>query len=117
MSAKVLGRVAMCSLLAIEPAAAQAYHPDPAPGEQGSANIKVVAHLPLNVAGPFNTSDIEIEQERSRPDLYVDHANEEGGASPRSGDHIIRLKDLLKPRRVDALQDVDEELHRGTGPA
>src|SRR3977135_3171925 len=40
-----------------------------APGEQGSRNIKVLAHIPLG--GPASVGDIEIEQELSRPYVYL----------------------------------------------
>ena len=83
--------VALLSVLAFvlsSSAGAQAYRPDPAPGEQGSGNIKVVSHLPLNVAAPFNTSDIEIEQELSRPYAYV--------SAQRNGYQIINLKNPEK---------------------
>ncbi len=36
-----------------------------APGPRGSPNIEVLAHLPLG--GPTTVSDLEIEQELSRP--------------------------------------------------
>lgn len=43
-------------------------HPPP-PGEEGSANVTVVAHIPLGTAGSI--SDIEIEQDLDRPYAYV----------------------------------------------
>ena len=115
MKKKFLGAIAVCSFLLSTPLAAQAYHPDPAPGEQGSSNIKVVAHLPLNVAAPFNTSDIEIEQELSRPYVYLDHANEAGAKSPRIGFDIVSIKDLSKPKVIYSWQIENAELHRGAG--
>ena len=94
---------------------AQAYRPDPLPGEQGSRNVRVVSHLPLNVAGPFNTSDIEMEQELSRPYVYVDHANEAGTKNPRIGFDIISIKDPAKPRVIYSWQIENAELHLGPG--
>lgn len=41
------------------------YGPDP----RGSANVKVVAHLPLGA--PFTVGDVEVEQEAERPYAYV----------------------------------------------
>ena len=104
MKLNVFGSLAVVSLLTVSPLVAQAYRPDPAPGEQGSSNIHVVGHLPLNVAAPFNTSDIEIEQELSRPYVYVDHANEAGAKSPRIGFDIISIKDVSKPRVIYSWQ-------------
>ena len=40
-----------------------------APGQAGSTNVKLVAHVPL--AAWISASDIEIEQELSRPYVYV----------------------------------------------
>src|SRR6185503_14855718 len=57
-------------------AGAQQYRPDPKPGEQGSRNIHVIGHLPLTVSSPYNIADIEIEQELSRPYIYISHPNE-----------------------------------------
>src|SRR5258706_4029091 len=94
---------------------AQTYNPDPRPGEQGSANVRIVGHLPLNVAAPFNTSDIEMEQELSRPYVYVDHANEAGAKNPRIGFDIISIKDPSKPRVIYSWQMENAELHQGAG--
>ncbi len=43
------------------------------PGEQGSTNLHVVSHVPLG--GEFRVTDIEIEQELSRPFAYVSRFN------------------------------------------
>jgi hypothetical protein len=94
---------------------AQAYHPDPAPGEQGSRNIHIVGHLPLNVSGPFNTSDIELEQELSRPYVYVDHANEAGLNNPTIGFDIISIKDPSRPKVIYTWHMENEALHKGAG--
>jgi hypothetical protein len=37
--------------------------------KRGSDNIEVVSHIPLG--GPLSVSDIDIEQELSRPYVYV----------------------------------------------
>ena len=42
---------------------------DHAPGEQGSSNVHIVAHVPMG--GDMHVGDIEIEQELSRPYAYV----------------------------------------------
>src|SRR6185312_83843 len=41
----------------------------PLPGENSSRNMKVLSHIPL--AGPLQVADIEIEQELSRPYVYI----------------------------------------------
>src|SRR5207253_1959275 len=115
MSGRLVGIAAVCLLLYAGPVRAQAYRPDPAPGEQGSANIKIVSHLPLNVSAPYNTSDIEIEQELSRPYVYVDHANEAGARSPTIGFDIISIKDPGKPQVIYTWHIENQELHRGAG--
>ena len=94
---------------------AQAYNPNPKPGEQGSTNVKIVGHLPLRVSGPFNTSDIEMEQELSRPYVYVDHANEAALPNGRIGFDIISIKDPSKPRVIYEWDIENAGLHKGPG--
>ncbi len=90
------------ALVLARPAFAQ--HP---PGQQGSSNVRVVAHLPL--AGPiFDVADIEIEQELARPYAYVSRLL-------RYGFSII---DLRIPERASVLYSWEienPELHQGTG--
>jgi len=88
---------------------AQQYNPDPAPGEQGSRNIRVVSHLPLTSSGPFTTSDIEVEQELSRPYVYVDRIKVPAGFD------IISIKDPAKPTVIYSWRIENPELHRGNG--
>src|SRR5690348_8586562 len=61
------------------------------PGQKvgGSTNIHVVGHLNLDSA--YKTSDITIEQELSRPYVYVGHR------LVPSGVQIISIKDPSKP--------------------
>jgi len=73
----------------------------PVAGRQGSANIHVVAHIPLSSA-----SDIEIEQELSRPYAYVS-----GGRDGRW--HIVNLKDPSKAYVMYSWQIENPELHVG----
>src|SRR5665647_1619957 len=51
-------------------ALAQARHPTP--GQPGTANVHMVAHIPLG--GYLHVADIDIEQELSRPYAYVSRA-------------------------------------------
>ena len=88
-------------------ASSSAQHP---PGEQGSTNVHIVAHLPLG--GPFTVSDVEIEQELSRPFAYVARMH---GSSHVAGVTVLDLKD---PERASSLYSwtIEEpELHRGMG--
>jgi hypothetical protein len=93
-----------------------------APGSEKSSNIKLVYHVPLAGATPLagtmecgvvclgrRTSDIEIEQEMSRPYAYVTHR-----MAP-TGFHIIDLRDPLKAKVLWHWQIEDADLHRGAG--
>jgi len=76
----------------------------PAPMPRGSDNVEVVAHLPLG--GPFEVTDVELEQEPDRPFAYVS-----GGFRP--GMWVI---DLSVPERARVLHRwtiENLELHRG----
>ena len=63
-------------------------HPPP-PGERGSENISVVAHLPLGMPG--SVSDIEVEQDEGRPFAYVGRRLYEKG---------FDIVDLSDPQRA-----------------
>src|SRR4051812_5154185 len=105
----------MLALVAI-PVAAQQYQPNPAPGEQKSSNIKLLGHLmPHDASAPYNVSDIELEQDVSRPYVYLDRANEEGVVNPTIGFDIISLKDPGRPQRIYSWRIENPELHRGPG--
>ena len=54
--------VGVLSLLVLAPAETFGQY---APGEQGSDNVKIVAHVPL--AGALQVADIEIEQDPGAP--------------------------------------------------
>src|SRR4051812_5353994 len=63
-----------------------------APGEEGTRNIHVVSHVPLG--GFLHVADIAVEQELSRPYVYV---------SKRfipSGVDIISIKDPARARVI-----------------
>jgi len=75
-------------LLALAPwatARAQTIHPPP--GQAGTPNVHVAAHVPLG--GYLHITDIDIEQELARPFVYVSH-----GITRPAGFSIISLKDL-----------------------
>ena len=68
-----------------------------APGEQGSRNIRVMSHVPLGRM--FTVGDIEMEQELSRPYVYVSRLS----ALPHeTGFTIISIKD---PQHAKVIYD------------
>ena len=69
---------------------------------RGSANIEVVSHLPL---GP-NVTDIEVEQDLSRPYAYVARRN--GGLD------VIDLHDPENPTVIHRWRIEDMDLHVGS---
>ncbi len=77
------------------------------PGEQGSSNIQIMSHLPIG--GAFHATDIEIEQELSRPYAYVSAFN------PPASFHIIDLKDPTRARVLYTWTIENPELHTGFG--
>jgi hypothetical protein len=90
------------------PALAQRGNEQQAPGERGSRNMKVMAHVPLG--GPFYANDIEIEQELSRPYVYV------SGRSHK-GFHLINIKDLSKAHQMYKWTIENPDLHEGIATA
>ncbi|MCH8122301.1 MAG: hypothetical protein IH853_04185 [Bacteroidetes bacterium] len=82
----------------------QPSHP-PNPGERGSANMRVMSHIPLGPPG--TVADIEIEQDLSRPFAYV----------PRRGSSIgfdvISLEDPDHARVIKRWRIENEDLHSG----
>src|SRR5690242_8022734 len=84
-------------------------------GQQGSANMKVVAHVPLGAEN--TTGDIEIEQELTRPYAYVPRL---GGIQNRvrgggGGFSIVSLKDLTHARVIYDWRIENGALHQGYG--
>src|SRR5262245_26807970 len=78
------------SLLAIlvTPAPTDAQHP---PGKQSTGNVRVLTHIPTG--GPFTGSDIDIEQELSRPYAYVP-------TFTQMGLNIVDLKDPTRAKVI-----------------
>jgi hypothetical protein len=105
----MINRLITSSLIGLLPVAlmGQERGTDRAPGEQGSRNVHIVSHLPLG--GSFSSSDIEIEQELSRPYVY---ASRMAGVM---GIDIIHIKDPSKPRVIYSWRIPNVELHQGTG--
>src|SRR5262245_59423836 len=77
---------------------------DHAPGEQGSSNVHIVAHIPMG--GELHVGDIEIEQELSRPYAYVSQA-----LSSPVGFNIVDLKNLSKAKQIYSWRIENPELH------
>jgi hypothetical protein len=104
-AARALVVAAWCPIAA---AGAQARHPQP--GQEGTPNLHMVAHVPL--AGYLHVTDIDIEQELTRPYVYVSH-----GISPPMGFDIISIKDIGKEKaKVLYTWNIDNpELHTGLG--
>jgi hypothetical protein len=85
------------------------YGAEPIPGTRsgGSKNIHVQFHVPRD--GNHKTSDIVIEQELSRPYVYV------GARLIPSGVDIISIKDVTKPKTIWQWRIENAELHKGAG--
>src|SRR2546427_3986605 len=79
----------------------------PVPGARGSSNIKVVSHIPEG--GFLHVSDMTIEQEMSRPYVYVDRRFQP------SGFDIINIKDPTKAYIMYSWRIEQPELHLGSG--
>jgi hypothetical protein len=93
-------------VVAINPVSAQW-----TPLNRSSDNIEVLGHLPL---GPhLNVSDIDVEQELSRPYAYVSRMVwGEGGAK---GMDIVSIEDPKHPELIYEWRIEEQDLHVGTG--
>jgi hypothetical protein len=87
------------------PVVAQQPHVRP-PGEEGTRNIKVLAHVPLGQ--PLSVSDLELEQDLDRPFAYV-------GRMFVHGFDIIDLSNPAEARVLHRWRIDNAELHQGTG--
>ena len=96
----------MAILLAAVPARAQW-----TPERPGSDNIELVSHLPLGAE--LSVSDIEIEQDMSRPYAYL--AREVILSSGEMGMDIIDLHDPYNPKVVYRWRIENQDLHVGEG--
>ena len=103
MSLRIVKVILFCLALSVtlsRPAAAQLF----TPGNQGSANMKVMSHVPLG--GPFKANSIDIEQELSRPYVYVSRRKD-------AGFHAISIKDPSKAQILYSWQIENQPLHMG----
>ena len=81
--------------------------------KRGSDNIEVVAHLPLG--GPGSVSDIEIEQDMSRPYVYVGHEVLGRSDAFERGIDVIDIADPASPKVIHRWRIEDNDLHVGAG--
>ncbi|HUH12320.1 MAG TPA: hypothetical protein VMK65_04390, partial [Longimicrobiales bacterium] len=98
------GAFAGALLLLLVPVLAAA-QPRPA-GEEGSRNVHVLAHVPLGA--PLTVSDIELEQDTTRPFAYV-------GRMFEHGFDVIDLRAPESARVLHRWRIENAELHQGTG--
>src|SRR6267143_629111 len=112
MIRRIAGAVIAVLAFAAGRAGAQAFPPDAnfVPGTQGSRNIKVVSHIPLGRM--FTMTDVDIEQELSRPYAYVSRMH---GTTNSAGFNIISLKDPSKAQMIYYWNINNPELHKGMG--
>ena len=80
---------------------------------RGSENIEVVSHLPLGAPG--SVSDIEIEQEMSRPFVYLGREVFGEISGMERGMDIIDVSDPANPLVIHRWRIEDSELHVGAG--
>ncbi len=92
----------ICAAMSAEVAVAQQAYV-----ERGSANMEVLAHVPLGAL--LTTSDLDIEQELSRPYVYIARRYDEAGFD------IIDVGDPANPRVIYRWRIENVELHQGTG--
>ncbi|MSR05717.1 MAG: hypothetical protein EXR93_01400 [Gemmatimonadetes bacterium] len=78
------------------------------PGQQGSPNIRVLSHIPGG--GYIRLTNLDIEQEMSRPYIYV------GVRWKPSGFDIISVEDPARARTIYSWRIENSELHEGWGP-
>src|SRR5689334_15106171 len=101
-------RILVGAALFVVPAVLQAQYPA---GQYYSPNVKLVSHVPL---GAENTvMVIEIEQELSRPYVYVTRSNYGRVTPPPIGFDIINLKDPSKARVLMRWRIDRPEVHAG----
>lgn len=94
-------------LLFAASAAAQTPNINPhPPGQHYSPNIRLMSHVPLG--GPMTVTDIEIEQELSRPYVYVSRMGVQGF-------DIVDIKDPQNAKVIYRWSLENAALHRGNG--
>ncbi len=97
--------IALVMLLAAAPIDAQQ-----APKARGTSNLQVVAHVPLAEGPALSRSDVEIEQELSRPYVYAGRI-----LNPEFGFDIIDISDPGNAKVIYEWRIENAELHQGLG--
>ncbi len=77
------------------------------PGERGSSNIKMLSHVPLG--GYLHVADVEIEQEESRPFVYVSKRFDPTGFD------VISVADPDNAEVIYRWRIENSALHQGSG--
>lgn len=77
----------------------------------GSENIEVVGHIALG--GPLSVADLDMEQELSRPFVYVSRSAREGLVD--RGTDMIDISDPSNPKVIYRWRIENQELHSGRG--
>src|SRR6267142_4049938 len=80
------------------------------PGQQSSTNVHVLSHIPLGRI--FTVGNIDIEQELSRPYVYVGRTE---GNVPESGFTIVSVKDPTRARVLYEWRIENPQLHKTGG--
>ena len=80
---------------------------------RGSANIEVVAHLPMGAEG--SVSDIEISQDMDRPYVYLGREVFGDVSGMERGIDVIDIRDPANPEVIVRWRIEDSELHVGAG--
>ena len=82
-------------------------HVSQGPKIGGSENLEITSHVPLG--GFFRVTDVEMEQELSRPYIYVAQSRERAGFS------IVDVSDPENARVIYRWVIEDVDLHQGLG--
>ncbi|MDX1494414.1 MAG: hypothetical protein R3253_10170, partial [Longimicrobiales bacterium] len=101
------GLVALASVLMAADVTAQTA----TPLERGSENIEVVGHLPMGAR--LTVTDMDVEQELSRPYAYVSRANIVGGGG--RGVDIVDVSEPSSPNVIYSWRIENDDLHQGPG--
>lgn len=106
-----LRAVLLCAVVSMVAATAHAQEPGVLAGVKhgGSPNVHLLSHIPMG--GFFATADIEMEQELSRPYVYVSMMSPSGGA----GTTIVDVSDPAHAKIVYRYAIDHPELHQLMG--
>ena len=80
------------------------------PGQQHSSNVHALSHIPLGRI--FTVGNIDVEQELSRPYVYVGRTE---GNVPESGFTIVSVKDPARARVLYDWRIENPQLHKTGG--